>query len=157
MNIFKNIPNRPGYLVSNTGVVLSERRGSTQTLKPFRCGKDRNYLKVRLYNGEGFQDMLVHRIVALTFLANPENLPFINHKDEDTFNNHLDNLEWCTSQYNKIYSSGRTLTLINPEGEPITRSSVSAFCHEFKLSNGSLYHLLSGKYSHHKGWTLTSS
>lgn len=42
----------------------------------------------------------IHRLVAETFIPNPNNLPEVNHKDENKVNNHVDNLEWCTHQYN---------------------------------------------------------
>lgn len=42
----------------------------------------------------------IHRLVANTFLDNPENLPLVNHKDGNPLNNHVDNLEFCTSSYN---------------------------------------------------------
>lgn len=44
-----------------------------------------------------------HRLVAEAFLPNPDNLPQINHKDENPRNPRLDNLEWCTAQYNCNY------------------------------------------------------
>lgn len=49
----------------------------------------------------------VHRLVAKTFIPNPDNLPEVNHKDEDKTNNSTDNLEWCTSHDNKVYGSRR--------------------------------------------------
>lgn len=64
------------------------------------------YLAVALYNTNGRKDYTIHRLVAEAFLPNPEGLPCVNHKDEDKFNNHLDNLEWCTAQYNAEYSLG---------------------------------------------------
>lgn len=48
---------------------------------------------------------LVSRIVATAFIPNPENLPEVNHIDEDPSNNHVENLEWCTSQYNHDYGT----------------------------------------------------
>ncbi len=42
----------------------------------------------------------VHRLIALAFIPNPDNLPEINHIDGNPLNNSLENLEWCTHQYN---------------------------------------------------------
>lgn len=47
----------------------------------------------------------VHRLVAVTFLSNPNDLPMVNHKDENRANNKVDNLEWCDNRYNLNYGS----------------------------------------------------
>jgi len=49
----------------------------------------------------------VHRLVAQTFIPNPNKLPCINHKDENKLNNCVDNLEWCTHLYNNLYGNRR--------------------------------------------------
>ena len=49
----------------------------------------------------------VHRLVAIAFLPNPDNLPIVNHKDENTINPNVENLEWCTVEYNINYGTAR--------------------------------------------------
>lgn len=50
------------------------------------------------------EDWLVHRLIAITWLPNPNNYPIINHKDNNPLNNRLSNLEWCTYSYNTLYA-----------------------------------------------------
>lgn len=66
-------------------------------------GKDR-YASVTLCKGKIRKSVLVHRLVAKAFLPNLQNLPEINHKDCNTRNNHVDNLEWCDRKYNINYA-----------------------------------------------------
>ena len=65
------------------------------------------YLQVRLRKTTSESDkwLLVHRLVANAFLPNPNNLPQINHKDENPQNNNVDNLEWCDHKYNINYGT----------------------------------------------------
>lgn len=64
------------------------------------------YYTVRLSDGNGRRrSMLVHRLVAEAFLPNRDGLPFVNHKDEDSQNNRVENLEWCTQKYNCNYGT----------------------------------------------------
>lgn len=62
------------------------------------------YPSVSLTRDGVSQNVLVHRLVAKTFLPNPNNLPFVNHKDTNRSNNKLENLEWCTEEYNNIHA-----------------------------------------------------
>ena len=64
-----------------------------------------NYLQVVLSKDGYSRRELVHRIIAKTFIDNPDNLPEINHKDEDKTNNAVSNLEWCDHAYNNTYGS----------------------------------------------------
>lgn len=69
-----------------------------------------NYLAVGLTKNKKQMTYTVHRLVAETFIENPDNLPCVNHKDENKLNNCIDNLEWCTYQYNNAYGSRTTKT-----------------------------------------------
>lgn len=51
------------------------------------------------------KNVSIHRLVAETFIPNPNNYPIINHKDENKQNNNVDNLEWCTYKYNNDYGT----------------------------------------------------
>lgn len=61
------------------------------------------YKTVGLTRNGKTENAYVHRLVAEAYIPNPQNLPFINHKDEDKANNFVTNLEWCTVQYNNTY------------------------------------------------------
>ena len=94
------------YQVSNFGKVRSLDRISCGRF--FRgkemclCGEP--YSKVQLCKNNKAVTFLVHRLVAQAFVPNPNNYTCINHKDEDKHNNRADNLEWCTYEYNNLYS-----------------------------------------------------
>ena len=68
--------------------------------------KDRyGYLYVVLSCNGKHKTITVHRLVAQAFIPNPDDLPIINHKDEDKLNNCVENLEWCTAKYNMNYGT----------------------------------------------------
>ena len=102
MEEWKEIPGYEGlYEVSNKGNVRNVRRNKLLRLQKTNNG----YIRVVLSKNRiktGFQ---VHRLVALTFLPNPDNLPQVNHKDEDKTNNSVENLEWCNHNYNNTYGT----------------------------------------------------
>lgn len=67
----------------------------------------RGYVYVSLCGHGNQKRVRVHRLVAEAFIPNPNNLPQVNHKDENPSNNKAENLEWCTSKYNTNYGTGR--------------------------------------------------
>lgn len=63
-------------------------------------------MSVELFKDKKGKKFLVHRLVALAFIPNPNCLPQVNHKDENRANNDVDNLEWCSAKYNMNYGMG---------------------------------------------------
>ena len=91
------------YQVSNFGRVKSIKFGKERILK---LTKDKDgYFFVNLYKNNKSKAFKVHRLVAEAFLPNTDNLPLINHKDEDKSNNIVSNLEWCDVKYNTNYGT----------------------------------------------------
>lgn len=91
------------YQVSNTGQIRSLRFGKTKILKVM--ADNRGYKSLSLYkNGKG-KTYRVHRLVAQAFIPNPNNLPEVNHKDENKANNHVSNLEWISHKDNVNYGT----------------------------------------------------
>lgn len=97
------------YQVSNTGKVRSldfkswngsvwfQKKGKILTPRRTKSG----YCRVQLRG----RDAYIHRLVAQAFIPNPDNLPQVNHKDENKENNCVNNLEWCTQAYNNSYGT----------------------------------------------------
>ena len=96
------------YMVSNLGRVKSlnyRRTGKEKILKAYPNKDDYGYLKVSLYKDGKVRYPLVHVLVATAFLENPDNLPEVNHKDENSKNNCVENLEYCSRLYNVNYGT----------------------------------------------------
>lgn len=89
------------YEVSNTGKVRCmdyRNRGEIREIKQ-RPNPEKRMLVTLFVNGKR-RDYTVHRLVAKTFIPNPDNLPQINHIDGNPQNNNVDNLEWCDAFHN---------------------------------------------------------
>ena len=98
------------YQVSNLGNVrrikFINNRTQKDKIKMLKLIKDKKgYLKINLWKNNKSKMFLVHRIVAETFILNPNNLPQVNHKDENKSNNCVENLEWCSQKYNNNYGN----------------------------------------------------
>lgn len=120
--IWRDIPGYEGvYQASNMGNIRSVRRyvhhykGGSKLVKErilktsVRTTGHSGYKQVVVCLGLGekgkHKTEIVARLVALAFIPNPENLPEMNHKDENSLNNIWTNLEWCNGNYNKNYGT----------------------------------------------------
>lgn len=100
--VWKDVANFEGlYKVSNLGRIRSNKRGSIVVSHPM---KRDGYIRIRLRKEGRDYPFLVHRLVAMAFIPNPNNYKTVNHKDFNTQNNSVENLEWCTQKYNNKYS-----------------------------------------------------
>ncbi len=89
------------YEISSYGRVKSLK--NSIILRPKK--EPTGYLRCNLYLNKNVKTVSIHRLVAQAFIPNPDNLPEVNHKDEDKTNNKVDNLEWCDHKYNSNYGT----------------------------------------------------
>lgn len=93
------------YAATEDGKVWSHR--SKKFLKP-ALDKD-GYERITLVNGQK-KNYYVHRLIALTFIENPNELPQVNHIDENKQNNSISNLEWVSAKQNCNHGSRNDAT-----------------------------------------------
>lgn len=97
MEVWKDIPGYEGlYLASTTGKIYSVRSKKCLAISP-----NTTYARVILRKGGKGKCCAVHRLVAMTFIPNPNNLPQVHHIDHDHYNNRVDNLAWITKEDNQ--------------------------------------------------------
>ena len=89
------------YAITTEGDVWSYKK--KMFLVPWDNGE--GYLRVSLCKDRERKIYLIHRLVAEAYIPNPDNLPQVNHKDENKANNCLQNLEWCDAKYNSNYGT----------------------------------------------------
>lgn len=107
------------YILYKDGV-LRFCRGRIRSPKIDKDG----YEVTNLYNKENRKHISIHRIVALTFIENdqPDIKTQVNHKDENKRNNNVENLEWCTPQYNHDYGTHNQKTAEGNRGKIISEA-----------------------------------
>jgi hypothetical protein len=140
------------YEVSNLGRVRSIDRkvnsisgGRTIKSKMIKFWYDKDgYARVTLHFKGSKKHYMVHRLVALSFIENPDNKPTVNHKDGDKINNNIDNLEWSTYKEQINHADDNNLRVM-PNGEnwynaKLTEDKVREIFYLYK----------SGKYSQRK-------
>lgn len=122
-------------------------------MKPFVQPKT-GYVTITLRNLKGNQKLL-HRLVAEAFVPNPNNLPEVNHKDEDKTNNIASNLEWCDSKYNKRYGTGYKRRSAKRK-KPIEQLTLDGQHVAFYQSAADAYRMSNGKFLANRIYTVLS-
>ena len=102
---FDPIPGFERYGISEEGDVYSFEK--KKYLKPTL---DKGYYRVHLTKDEKRYLKLLHRLLAETYIPNPDNLLFVDHMDHDTKNNSLSNLRWVTNQQNNMNTTKQNNT-----------------------------------------------
>ncbi len=134
----KEHPVHKGYFVTEDGRVFTTwtRYGIGTNLKELTQQIDKQgYSQVKL---KGVRKR-VHRLVAETFIPNPNNSPCVNHKNEVKTDNKTENLEWCDIAYNNAYSHSKIHKLETPTGETIEVYNLNQFCRDNSLNQTHLY------------------
>ena len=103
----KQILHYKDYTVDENWNIYSYKTGSKQQIKPWLDSRGR-YCMIGLSEKGEITKYLVHRLVAMTFIPNPDNLPEVDHIDHNPQNNQVSNLRWVTHQTN-IHHSYETM------------------------------------------------
>ena len=100
MNRYLNsLENYPNYTVRKDGSIWSNK-----TYRRLRSKyRQDQYERVVLRNDFGSKTFMVHRVVAMVFIPNPNNLPYVNHIDLNKRNNNVENLEWISPRENSLH------------------------------------------------------
>lgn len=107
--IFLKIKDYPNYSISNFGNVRNDL--TNLILKPLKNIKT-DHSRIYLYKNTERKRFLIHRLVALYFIQNPNNYKVVNHLDSNPGNNNVSNLEWTTTSGNLIHA--RDNNRLNP-------------------------------------------
>ena len=113
---FVRVEGFPDYVIHPCGTILKIWKNHTRELKHRK--RKNGYMRITLFNNGNHKEFLIHRLLALHFIPNPENKPCIDHLDSVRDNNNLKNLEWVT-----VAENCRRRDLNNPP-ELITKGCV---------------------------------
>lgn len=142
------------YIVYEDGRIFNTitKRFVTPFKRQLNKNSNKRYI-IALYLDGKQKHFLYHRVLAEVYIANPDNLPQINHIDGNPLNNELSNLEWCTSSANNIHAitTGLRPCKINQQIADEIRYKISqgasqaSMCKEYKLGRNILSKIINNK------------
>ncbi|AHJ87158.1 HNH endonuclease [Bacillus phage JBP901] len=145
------VENGENYEVSDLGRVKHARKGNILR----HTSSSGGYCQVGLCGSGKLKKYVIHRLVALAFIPNPENKPQVNHIDGNKQNNCLSNLEWVTVSENIIHAINTGLNPINTQMDEkvavsikkayISGKTVQDIIKEFNLTKGTVINTLREK------------
>lgn len=165
--IWKTILDYPEYEVSNYGNIRSidrkfvdswgrtyHKKGQLIKLEIQITKTGYKQIMVHISSNKKSYRLIVARLVAKAFIPNPNNLPQVNHIDENSLNNRVDNLEWCTCVYNINYGDNikrrsttkkRKIDVFDINGNFIeTMPSGKETSEKYRVSRGSVSSVCNG-------------
>ena len=154
--IWKDIPNYEGlYKISSLGRIISSY--SRRILSPTISGhKGKDYYAITLVKNGIKKRFHIHKLVALSFIPNPDNLPCIDHINTDRYDNRVENLKWCSFSQNNLNPITNCKRL-----KPVVQLKDSLLIHVFNSINEATKHgfclsqiinCCKGRCKHHKGF-----
>lgn len=146
------------YAVSNFGQVKNVRTNKYLKLKQ----NSKGYIEVQLLIKGRKQKFRVHKLVAMCFIPNIDNKPYVNHIDGDKANNYVNNLEWCTAKENDAHaretglkSQNKPIKAINIDTlEETVFESLSECARYFNCNKSYIHRVLKNTYgrTQYKGY-----
>lgn len=159
------------YVDPNTLTINNKKTG-----KPLTARRKKNgYPEVHLSRKGEDEYRCIHRVLAELYIPNPNNLPEVNHKDENKNNYSLDNLEWCSTSYNQKYGTindrrgpkiskalkgrtrndlGKPIIVIDENGNENRYPSTAEASRKLGLKTTKIQNVLYGKRKTHHGYTF---
>jgi hypothetical protein len=153
----KRHPLHTDYFITEEGEVLSSRKETLHKMKPLSNGI--GYLRVRICKKGVKKHFYVHRLVAETFIPNPQKKPCVNHINGDKSDNSVNNLEWVSYKENTHHAISQGLwkpsppkkpkyvytILIQSTGETFQTSNLRGLWESFRMTRGTFLLSLSSK------------